>query len=170
MTALDDLLRHRIEDLERQLQEANETLDAIRNGEVDAVVVRGPDGQIVYTLENADRPYRVLVEQMIEGAVTLSGEGLLLYVNRSFSNLLERRFEELVGASLFDHVDDPRLLRSMLRNLGGSAEMALLTRSGRPVPVNVSIVELHVEGGAQHVLCGIITDLSQNYARACELA
>jgi DNA-binding transcriptional LysR family regulator len=68
---LDDL-EARTRELEAALLEANETLDAIRNGEVDAVVVGGPHGQIVYTLENADRPYRVLVEQMREGAVTLS--------------------------------------------------------------------------------------------------
>ena len=63
--------------LEAALQEANETLDAIRNGEVDAVVVGGPHGQVVYTLENADRPYRVLVEQMREYLLTGSGIKLI---------------------------------------------------------------------------------------------
>ncbi len=70
-----------IAELEARLREAEETLDAIRNGDVDAVVVGGPSGQQVYTLENADRPYRVLIEQMQEGAVTLSEDGTILYCN-----------------------------------------------------------------------------------------
>src|SRR5262249_25408710 len=80
----------RIIELERLLEEANETLDAIRNGEVDAIVVGGADGQYVYTLENVDRPYRVLVEQMKEGAVTLNEHGLVLYANQSFADLVGR--------------------------------------------------------------------------------
>jgi aminoglycoside phosphotransferase len=67
------------EELVEQLREAQETLDAIRNGEVDAVVVGGASGQQVYTLESADRPYRLLIEQMREGAVTLSHDNTILY-------------------------------------------------------------------------------------------
>src|SRR6476659_9597505 len=93
-------LAARLVDAQEQLREANETLDAIRNGDVDAVVVGGPAGQIVYTLESADRPYRVLVEQMVEGAVTLTGDGLLLYANRSFAELAKQPFETLIGTNL----------------------------------------------------------------------
>src|ERR1700727_1929317 len=74
-------------ELQDRLREAEETLDAIRNGEVDALVVGGPSGQQVYTLENADRPYRVLIEQMQEGAVTLSEDGVMLYCNQRFATL-----------------------------------------------------------------------------------
>src|SRR6201994_1445347 len=76
------------DELISRLREAEETLTAIRAGEVDAVVVAGPAGQQVYTLENADRPYRVLVEQMQEGAVTLSENGTILYCNKRFSALV----------------------------------------------------------------------------------
>ena len=48
-------------ELKARLREAEDTLEAIRNGEVDAVVVGGAAGQQVYTLKNADRPYRVLI-------------------------------------------------------------------------------------------------------------
>src|SRR6201992_3602622 len=74
-------------ELVSRLREAEETLEAIRTGEVDAVVVAGPAGQQVYTLENADRPYRVLVEQMQEGAVTFSHDGTILYCNERFAPL-----------------------------------------------------------------------------------
>ena len=176
MTAPDDLngadRRDQIALLEDRLREANETLDAIRNGEVDALVVDGPAGQVVYALENADRPYRVLVESMKEGAVTLTGDGMILYSNARFAELVGRPAERVVGASLFDFVRQQDLLERMLAAGGGgeSAELLLLDANGETIPVNVSVVELEIEDGAGRVLCGIVTDLSQNYARAREVA
>ena len=59
------------EELRRRLEEVEETLRAIQGGEVDAVLVRAGREQ-VYTLESADRPYRLLVEQMPRAAATLT--------------------------------------------------------------------------------------------------
>ncbi len=160
-------------ELETALREANETLDAIRNGEVDAVVVGGPSGQVVYTLENADRPYRVLVEQMREGAVTLSDDGTILYCNQSFAELIGRRSEEVVGDRIFDFVAEHDDLRAMLADAGSegqSAELCVILPAGGLAPANLSIVELSVEEGADRMLCVIVTDLRHNYERARELA
>ncbi|NIO00054.1 MAG: hybrid sensor histidine kinase/response regulator, partial [Anaerolineae bacterium] len=71
-----------IEELRARLEEAEETLRAIRSGEVDAVIVSGPQGEQVYTLKGADHTYRLLIEQMKEGAATLAAEGTILYCNR----------------------------------------------------------------------------------------
>ena len=60
-----------LEELRMRLEEAEETLRAIRKGEVDALVVSGPQGDQVYTLKGAEQPYRVFVETMNEGAATL---------------------------------------------------------------------------------------------------
>jgi PAS domain-containing protein len=79
--------------LRERLREAEETLEAIRGGDVDAVVVSGDHGQQIYTLTNADRPYRLLIEQMREGAVTLSGAGILFYCNDSFASLVGKPAE-----------------------------------------------------------------------------
>src|SRR5436309_11652558 len=77
-----------IEDLRSRLEQAEETLRAIRNGEVDALVVSGEEGERIYTLQSAETPYRVLVERMQEGALTLSREGIILYCNLRFSQML----------------------------------------------------------------------------------
>ena len=69
--AREDLLE-RIRDLQQRLDEAEETLRALRSGEVDAVVASGPDGDRVYTLKGADEAYRVMVQNMAEGALTLT--------------------------------------------------------------------------------------------------
>ena len=63
-----------MEDLRTRLAEAEEVLRAIRNGEVDAVVVNGERGEQVYSLIGADRVYRRLIETMSEGAATLSAD------------------------------------------------------------------------------------------------
>jgi len=172
----DDVLRAleaRNRALEAELEEATATLDAIRNGEVDAVVVGGPAGQIVYTLENADRPYRVIVEQMREGAVTLGGDGTILYCNQSFATLIDQPSDQVVGQSIFDFVAEHTVLETVFGSAttaGQSIELTLLTPLGDPVPSNISIVELAVEIGMDRMLCMIVTDLRQNYQRAREVA
>ena len=64
------------------MAEAEDTLRAIGAGEVDAFVVSdGGAGRRVFTLSTADRPYRMFVENMRDGAATLSSGGLILYAN-----------------------------------------------------------------------------------------
>ena len=72
-----------------RLLEAEETLRAIRHGEVDALVVsNGAPGEQVFTLSSADRPYRIFVENMREGAATLSASGVVLFANKRLGGLL----------------------------------------------------------------------------------
>ncbi len=72
-----------------RLVEAEETLRAIRHGEVDALVVStSAPGDQVFTLSGADRPYRIFVENMQEGAATLSSTGVVLFANDRLGLLL----------------------------------------------------------------------------------
>src|SRR5436190_155627 len=87
----------RLAELERRLAEAEETLDAIRQGDVDAVVINGPTGEQVYALEGPDHPYRILVEEMHQGTVTLGPDGLILYCNRQFAAMVNTPVESIVG-------------------------------------------------------------------------
>ena len=64
-----------IDELHNRLQEAEDTVRAIRAGEIDALVVTGPLGEKVFILRGADHPYQVIVEEMNEGAATVSPEG-----------------------------------------------------------------------------------------------
>lgn len=161
-------------ELQDRLREAEETLDAIRNGDVDAVVVGGPSGQQVYTLENADRPYRVLIEQMQEGAITLSDEGIILYCNHRFAALVGADREALIGEPIERFLPETELLafRHLMtsgRGAGRSAEFTLLG-SNALVPVNVSIADLKVDEQMPNVLCGVVTDLTHSRERSHELA
>ena len=83
--------------LRLRLVEAIETLEAIRSGAVDALVVQGEHGEQVFTLKGADQVYRVLVDAMNEGAVSLSHEDDVLYCNSRFAEMVRTPAEEVVG-------------------------------------------------------------------------
>jgi len=91
-------------DLRDKVRELEETLDAIRSGEVDAIVVSKGDTQKIYTLEGEDQPYRVLVENIREGALTLSRDGMILYANTRFAEMVKQPADKVVGTSVLDHV------------------------------------------------------------------
>lgn len=154
----DELL---IAELRARLQEAQETLDAIRYGEVDAVVVNGPSGTRVYTLENADRPYRVLIEKMQEGAVTLSREGTILYCNQKFARMVGAFREDILGCGI-EHFLPPgerdAFARLLERGDTGGLELMLCAKEGRCVPVLTSFAHVSVADDMPIVVCVIFTD------------
>jgi PAS domain S-box-containing protein len=163
------------DELISRLREAEETLAAIRAGEVDAVVVAGPAGQQVYTLENADRPYRVLVEQMQEGAVTLSENGTILYCNRRFAALVGSPHDSIIGLPLitFFNAEEGKTLSHMIDTSAGAGvtgEFTIVDRLGSDVPVNISLIDLEVDEGMPRLVCGIVTDLTFSRMRTRELA
>lgn len=94
-----------LEQLRARLEEAEETIEAIRNGKVDALVVSGPRGEQIYTLHGADHSYRVLLEDMNEGAATLLPDGAVLYCNKAFADMLKMPIEKVIGFSIYDLID-----------------------------------------------------------------
>src|SRR5512144_3066477 len=77
-------------ELKRQLTETEETLEAIRQYLVDAFVIKKSNGEQVVTLTDANFPYRMMVESMNEGAVTLIPDGTVFYSNPCFANMIHR--------------------------------------------------------------------------------
>jgi PAS domain S-box-containing protein len=161
-----------LEELRERLREAQEALESIRLGEVDAVVVGGPSGERIYTITNADRPYRLLVEQMKEGAVTLSAGGLILYCNEAFAALVGNRAGQISGTSIQQYVltTDVGPVESLLSSVsGGRIVITLITAEHTQVPVNLSVALLADEVGGK-IVCGIITDLRQSRQTTQDLA
>ena len=155
----------RIAELEAQLLEAHETLDAIRNGDVDAVVAGGPDSRRIYTLENADRSYRLLIEQMREGAVMFSADALVLYANVALSDLLGLAPERLLGERFDRFVCEPdRATFADLMAHGGTAELSLCLHAGGFFAARLSLGQMETDAGP--MMCGVITDLTDAHANA----
>jgi len=151
-------------ELRQRLQEAEETLDAIRSGEVDALVVSGPSGEKVFTLEGAEHPYRVLVESMNEGAISLSLDGTILYCNAAFARLIECPLDRIMGRDLSEFVpaEEREVLERLIRrghHDAVRAELSILATSGRSLPTQVSLNPINLEEGPS--IGVIVTDLSE---------
>jgi len=99
-------LRSENEELQQRLTEAEETLYAIRNGEVDAIVVSGAEGARMFSLTSAETPYRIMVEEMHEGAATLMADMTIIYCNSQFAELVARPAEQIVGASFSQFIGE----------------------------------------------------------------
>jgi PAS domain S-box-containing protein len=152
-----------IEQLRIRLREAEETLDAIRTGSVDAVVVDGPNGLQVFTLRGANHPYRVLVESMNEGALTLSPDGTIIYSNKKFSELMATPLERVLGGSILRFVAPQNLekLAAMVEDRfedDSKGEFTLITGQGGSVPVHISGHTLEIADVES--VCAVVTDLT----------
>jgi two-component system cell cycle sensor histidine kinase/response regulator CckA len=146
--------------LER-MNEAEETLRAIGAGEVDAFVIADEKGRRVFTLSTADRLYRMFVENMRDGAATLSADGLILYANQRLAELLSCTKEQLVGSSFATFVsgdltialDDARTAGA----LGAAVQLELVDGDGATVPVLIGASRLNIDGDVLD--CVTLTDL-----------
>jgi PAS domain S-box-containing protein len=166
-------LEGEIEELRARLAEAEETLYAIRHGEVDAVIVATESVPRVYTLLSADRPYRNFVERMQEGALTLTPDGIVLYANRRIASLLGVDLRSIVGGNFhrFITAADLGVFADLLAErgrTGSQAALGLRTADGRSVPVHLSAVELSDEG--QETTSVIVTDLRWQRQQMRDLA
>ena len=159
----DQELLKEIQALRIALQEAEETLNAIRSGEVDALVVSGREGEQVFTLQGAEHPYRLMVESMREGAVTMSVDGTIIYCNESFAMMIGRPLERVVGSSMKLYIDDedsPKYaaLVEAGNNAGSKQEVRLRSDAGTLVPVHMSASFLQLDESQSISI--VVTDLT----------
>jgi PAS domain S-box-containing protein len=154
-------VRLELEDLRQRLQEAEETLSAIRSGEVDALVVSGPSGEKVFTLEGAEHPYRVLVESMNEGAVSLSSDGAILYSNSAFARMAGVPLDRIMGRDVWEFVPSEQrdTLKRLIREGRQEAVRAEMTIAGANLPTQFSLNPVNLEEGPS--IGVIVTDLSE---------
>ena len=103
--SIDDLLK-KIESLEERLADSEQLIDAIRAGEVDAFAVNKNNQPEIYTLQSGDYAYRVLIEEIGEGAVNISEDGLIVYTNASFTELIGIPYEKVIGRFIGDFIHE----------------------------------------------------------------
>ena len=115
-----------IRSLTERLEEAEETLRAVRSGEIDAFIVQGPKGEQIYALRSAEQPYRNLIEDMLEGAAILTTDGDIAYCNKRFAQLVAVPLEDVVGGAMerFISKTDRSAYRALLAAGSGEAPCA----------------------------------------------
>jgi len=147
------------ETLRARLADAEDMLRAIRQGEIDALVVEGDRGNQVYTLHSADEPYRNLVEQMQEGAVALTSRGDILYANARFAAMVGEPLESVVGSRVerFVNQADREEFASLLDAGSGRRRSRLVGADPRAFEVSLSLT---TTASADRVNL-IVSDLSE---------
>ncbi|HMA45058.1 MAG TPA: histidine kinase, partial [Gemmatimonadales bacterium] len=159
--------REGVEELRSRVQAAEDTLRAIRTGEVDALVVAHAGDDHVVTLQGADLPYRMLLDQMYAGAVTLTPDGVIVYCNQRFADIVRTPLARVIGSALHRFV--PPAGQSTLAALLDPAsrdrtkgELALRAGDGTLVPVSLTFAPLRL-GGIGHVsgVIGVVVDATE---------
>ncbi|HEY0091123.1 MAG TPA: ATP-binding protein, partial [Flavobacterium sp.] len=149
-----------IEELRRQLYEANEIIDAIREGAVDALVLNKDGHPHVYSIESADYTYRILIEKFGEGALSISTDGLILYCNDYFSRLTGIPSNKIIGTNFSQYFEaEYEYLRLKAGLINGPSKGELNLRiEGKRIPVYISFSNLEPTVSAIGV---VVTDLTE---------
>lgn len=156
-------LEEEISGLRWQLEEANDTIEAIRTGQIDALIVKEETGHQLYTLKSADQTYRVFIEKMKEGAITLDRDGLILYCNSRFATMLSEPLSNVIGRSFAEFVfkDHTSIFNNLLQQgwkIDSKGEILLFGHDKKVLPVLLSLATLELDEGT--ALSIIVTDLS----------
>ncbi|HTH81730.1 MAG TPA: PAS domain-containing sensor histidine kinase [Mucilaginibacter sp.] len=156
-------LESELDELRYQLEEANDTIDAIRTGQIDALLIKDKDDEHqLYTLKTADQTYRIFIEKMNEGAVTLTREGLILYSNSRFAEMVSMPLEKVMGMDFNTFIGEESATK-----FGGLIEHAweddskgeIFIKNGEQlIPCLLSCTTLDLDG--KKTLSLILTDLS----------
>lgn len=154
-----------LQDLTSRTTEAEETLRAILCGEVDGLVVSTAEGDRVFTLSGAEHPYRVMVETMNEGAVTLASDGTILFCNQRFADIVKVSLGKVMGSSIYQYISstDFQLFEVLLEHgLKGNTKGELAIQDGgeNSVPVLFSVSPLQ-RTDMPGAVCMVVTDLTE---------
>ncbi|MDY7575528.1 EAL domain-containing protein [Actimicrobium sp. CCI2.3] len=153
------------EALRVKLEDSEEILHAIRSGQVDSLVIMGDAGEQIFTLQGADQAYRILVENMSEGALTVNPDGMIIYANKRFADMLKVPLEKVIGTSLYLWIasGSQQILRSLLAMGAGNnsrRELHLVASDNLELPTQVSASFPAIQG-VDHVIFLLVTDLSE---------
>lgn len=160
--------------LRASLDQAEQALAAIRKGDVDVVVMGGPGGARVFTLEGADHDYRVMLEAMSEGVAKLTQQGIIGYCNARFASMLGVPLDRTIGSSIHDLVSAAERERFVAMLDAGSRKRSegefqvQAPGAARSLPVLLSVVPVTMGGAEVH--CLVMTDLTEQRRQSDAIA
>jgi PAS domain S-box-containing protein len=152
------------EELHQRVYELEETLNSIRNGEIDAIVVPGVDGDVLYSLSSVETVYRIIIEEMYEGAITLSKDGLITYCNTRFAELFSEPSEKIVGSHFVDflHEDDRQRFHELLHEgLVGKSVGEFIYTKKNGYQLNLRLSASALSSDIQNVVCILFSDITE---------
>ncbi len=144
VSANDDFSTLLVTELSHEEEVAGATVEAIRNGSVDALVIGGDQ---VVMLDSAQRFYQAAVERMQQGVIILGPQGDIAYANQRMATLLGMHRERLIGVSLRklavngDHASVQSLLNAH-EGASAQAELRLRRSDGQVVTALITVTAM----------------------------
>ena len=170
--ATEEDLRSRIEELEIRLEEAEQLIEAIKAGEVDAFAVQHDDQPKIFTLQSGDFAYRILIENFSEGAVNLTEDGLIVYSNSYFHEMLGLTYEKVVANSIYSfiHPDSKDLFHALFtKSFGGQSKGEINLLAGtHTIPVYISLTSLYPNLPTVGMIVSDLTEKKQHEIQLAE--
>lgn len=149
--------------MRQRLKEIVLTLQAIQHGDVDAIMASTEVGERILPLDQSNDAFRMLVEGMSEGIVTLDSDGLILYSNLRFAEILHVPLAQLSSSLMQDWIikeDLPQFASLQSRvSKGASRGEITLSSGGVLIPITISVNAVRVND--KDTLVCMITDLTE---------
>ncbi|MBH8566680.1 PAS domain S-box protein [Nostoc sp. CENA67] len=155
--------------LRNQIQVLEETFRAIKMGEVDALVISSSQEERIFTLQDADYPYRAFLQEMHEGVVTIDDYGTILYCNQPLAVMLKKPLEKVIGSGFEDYIapQEKQVFQGLFqqaRQESFRGEVYLIAEDETQIPVYLSFKPLQIDEVA--VTCIVVTDLTEQKRNA----
>jgi len=168
----DEQLRAENAQLRARLEEAEETLRAIRTGEVDALVVETADGPQVFTLASADaesnRFRGEILSQVSDSVIAVDPDQRVTYLNAAAERQYRVSAGDILGHQLsqiftrqWPSAEAEAATWSALREQGEwRGEVIHRTHDGREIPVEASLTLLRDADGTDAGMVSAIRDIT----------
>ncbi len=180
-TMPDEQLRAENAELRARLDEAEETLRAIRSGEVEALVVETADGPQIFTLQGLDaasnRFRGEILAQVSDAVIAVDADERVRYLNAAAERQYRVSADDALGrllSGIFTRQWPPAETEAAMWVALGEhgewrGEINHLTHDGREIAVETRVTALRTATGAPAGYVGIFRDMSERQRTAAEL-
>jgi len=162
-------------ELRVRLEEAQDTLRAIRGGEVDALLVETADGPRIFTLQGLDaessRLRGEILAQVSDCVIAVDADQRMTYLNAAAERQYRFCASDALGRPLRDiftwqwpRAEMEAAMWAALRAHGEwRSEITHRTHDGREIAVETSLTALRDAGGAPAGYAGVFRDISERH-------
>lgn len=118
--------------------------------------------KVLYALRETDQVYRRIVEELMEGYVTLDEAGTILFSNRAFAEMMQRKPEQLIGTAILDWIEASQTkdIQLFLKKQQRYLRKELVVVNSKNVAIHVLASACRMHMGECEILCMLFTNIS----------
>ncbi len=160
-------LNDEVQKLRTRLEEPEELQRAIGEGDLDALVMPGPEDLSVFILDSADSAFRTLVETANEDMVIVDADFKITYIGKRLINKAGYSKEEVIGRKWLDFVYGENKSVAKLKmetrrqGIDESYELKFIYKDGSPYLALIGSKPLFDENGKFKGALAMLTDVTE---------